>query len=842
IELTIKDGNLRLDYAQGDYPEGREWGKTNRVEYDIEHGYSVDRKDRVDLIGDIQEIINSKQFEKISGPGTYHIQKEIKALGYKWDAAKKEYVQEGFVKTADANKKEGEKDGSLSADKDRTDVRKTPEDVSAENVQGTPKEGNTEKDSVRGTGADKGDGGKLDGARSDTGTSTRNDDTGGASTRTGEGDGGKPSSVDKPKEDKPVEDKPKPKTKDKEPNPVHSVKTDYVISSQEDSIIDKGKETRYKLNVDAIKLMKQIESEMRTATPDEQKILAKYVGWGGIADVFESDTRYNPETKTYDKKGKKGWENQYNELKELLTKEEYKAAHETILNAHYTAIDVIKGMYEGLRGLGFKGGNVLEPAVGIGNFIGAMPVDLKVNTNVVTGIEIDSITGRIAKLLYPKSDIRVQGFENAKLPTAYYDVAISNVPFGKIMINDSKYPNSITRSIHNYFFAKAIDTVRPGGLVMFITSSKTMDSKDTSGIRGFINKNADFIGAIRLPNTAFKDNAMTSVTTDIIVLRVKDPGNPIKSEAFLEMAETDIPNKNGYVQKALVNEYFINHPENVLGKLMYGYNLYAGQDVYVEGTDIDLAQGIKEAFDRMPKDIMTYQQRKPSAGDVKDNSAVKDASKGTKNGSYEVVDGKLHINKDGKLVEVEKAVADIEKLSKLINIKTIARDFIEAAQGNKPETDLAKLRKQLNKIYDEFVSKYGFINNPKNLKEISDDPDVAFMKSLEVYDRDTKTATKSDIFSKTFVYAKKEAPKVTTSKEALVVALNEYGKINLDRMSELIGKSESEIVADLAGKIYKNPVTGEYETADAYLSGNVKAKLKEAEARAILDKTYEKNV
>lgn len=739
-------------------------------------------------------------------------------------------------------KKEGEKDGEnkVSSDQDRTDISETPENVPPEDVQGSVGQrgtGETRLSEARGT--ERRDGGP-DTERTDMGSglgdhTARNTDTG--RTRTGEQHTGN-------------------RSRNVQLNQHSNPRgTDYVINSQEDSIIDKGKKTRYANNVAAIKLMKQIEAEGRLATPEEQKILAKYVGWGGIPEVFSERLVYNPEKKEYERKPQyDDWQKEYYELKDLLTEEEYRQANDTILNAHYTSIDVIKAMYEGLRHFGFDGGRVLEPAVGIGNFIGAMPADMRSNVRVMTGIEIDSITGRIAKLLYPNADIRVQGFEKAKLPTGYYDVAISNVPFGQIAINDSRYPNSITKSIHNYFFAKALDVVRPGGIVMFITSSKTMDSKDTSGIRAYIKSKADLIGAIRLPNTAFKENAMTEVTTDIIILKVREKGTEYKGEAFQEMRSTTVKS-DYYDTSAEVNEYFINHPENVLGELRYGRDMSGYYNVYVKGDGRDIGKAVTEVLNKMPAGI--YEPAKTTTDKAASGpKIVRDASKGVKEGSYEVVNGKLTVNRDGKLVEVDRSVdeKEIKTISKMIEIKNKARELLAAQRVNAPESEITKLRKELNKLYDNFVKEYGYLNSSKNRKLLADDPDISFLLSLEKYTKPKnankktgdaavkESATKGDIFFKNTVAPAKKVDQVATAKEALVVSLNEKGRVDINRIMELTGKEESEVVKELAGRIYKNPVTGGYETADEYLSGNVKAKLREAEAYAINEPEYKTNV
>lgn len=425
-------------------------------------------------------------------------------------------------------------------------------------------------------------------------------------------------------------------------------------------------------------------------------------------------------------------------------------------------------MYEGLRHFGFDGGRVLEPAAGIGNFIGAMPLNMRSKVKVMTGIEIDSITGRIAKLLYPNADIRIQGFENAKLPTGYYDVAISNVPFGQIQINDPHYPKSITKSIHNYFFAKALDVVRPGGIIMFITSSKTLDSKDTSGIRAYIKSKADLIGAIRLPNTAFKENAMTEVTTDIIILKVREKGTEYKGEAFQEMKPTTVKT-DYYDTSAEVNEYFINHPENVLGELRYGRDMSGYYNVYVKGDGRDIGKAVTEVLNKMPAGI--YEPAKTTTDKAASGpKIVRDASKGVKEGSYEVVNGKLTVNRDGKLVEVDRSVGEkeIKTISKMIEIKNKARELLVAQRVNAPESEITKLRKELNKLYDNFVKEYGYLNSRKNRKLLADDPDISFLLSLENYTKPQKadkkagkpavkeSATKSDIFFKNTVTPSKK--------------------------------------------------------------------------------------
>jgi len=609
-----------------------------------------------------------------------------------------------------------------------------------------------------------------------------------------------------------------------------AINQDYVIATQEDVIVDTSKKSRFNKNIDAIKTLLQIEKENRQATYQEQKILAQYVGWGGLAEAFD--------------KYKSDWKDEHTLLKEILSEKEYESAHDTILNAHYTSIDVIKGMYEGLKHFGFNGGRVLEPSVGIGNFIGSMPQEDRAKTNVFTGIEIDSITGRIATLLYPNSDIRIQGFEKSKLPSNYYDVAISNVPFGKVRVVDTKFPDAITRSIHNYFFAKTLDVVRPGGLIMYITSSHTLDSKDTAGIRNYIKNKADLVGAIRLPNTAFKDNAGTEVTTDIIILKVREPNTEYQGEPFFKMVQTDMEKEypNMYVDpnSMQINEYFKEHPENILGTLTYGRGAGGYYNVIVKGDERNIKESLSEAFKKMPAKIIDY-TKTTKVLDTKTEVQQK-AKTSTKNGSYEVVDGKLKINRHGNLQDVDKGLStkDITRVKELLFLKDSARSLLTAQMNGL--SDVAKLQKQLNKLYDDFVAKYGYINDIANHKHIADDPDVSFLLALENYDKKAKKATKADIFTENKIGPIKKVDKVQTSKEALVVSLIEDGLVDIDKMVALVGKSKDEILLDLAGLIYKDPLSGVYVPADEYLSGNVKAKLYEAEARAFNESEFKANV
>ena len=594
----------------------------------------------------------------------------------------------------------------------------------------------------------------------------------------------------------------------------------FVIGDSLD--LPSGEKSRYKANIEAIRLVKQLESEGRYATEAEQAILSKYVGWGGLANAFDAR--------------KTEWEKEFNELKELLTEEEYGLARGSTLNAHYTDISVIKAMYDGLANLGFNGGRLLEPSSGVGNFVGAMPTAMSEKVKSWTMVELDGITGLIAKYLYPNADVRIHGFEKANIPDNYMDVAISNVPFGNYAIADKAYPKKVTSAIHNYFFAKSLDKVRPGGIVMFITSSYTMNSKDET-VRQYIMKKADLLGAIRLPDTAFKGNAGTEVVTDIIVLKKRAANTAYAGEDFLT---SNYKYLNGY-SGAYINGYFDAHPEMVLGTPTMDGGMYRGNSLTykpLEGKG-SLADQIREAFSHI-KGKMDYPA---TISREKANFAVERASKATKEDGYVSKGGKIYQNKNGELVEKSVNAKEAERIKGMLEIRDAARELATAQQQGLNDSEIKKARAKLNKVYDEFVKKNGYLNSPANKSAFNGDPDRYSLYALENYNPETKTASKADIFSKNTIAPNRTVTSAKDVSDGLIVSVNQTGGVDVSLIAKLTGKTEADVTRELidSRKAFKNR-NGDLETAEKYLSGNVRAKLRDAEALVPIDGDYKNNV
>ncbi len=591
----------------------------------------------------------------------------------------------------------------------------------------------------------------------------------------------------------------------------------FVIGERLD--LPAGEKARYKANVAAIKIVKNLIAENRYATAEEQEALSKYVGWGGLSAVFDAK--------------KEGWSKEYDELQAILTPEEYKSARASTLNAHYTSIDVIRAMYEGLRHLGFQGGRMLEPSGGIGHFMGAMPADMQGTVKSWTMVELDDITGHIAKYLYPNNDVRIEGFEKAKIPNNYMDVAIGNVPFGNYAITDKAYPNKVTSAIHNYFFAKSLDKVRPGGLVTFITSRYTMDAYDNT-VRKYLMDNADLLGAIRLPDTAFKGNAGTEVVTDIIVLRKRAAYTPYKGEAFSEARYTLMGRGGTYV-----NEYFANHPEMVLGTPEMTGSMYGKDGLTYKPLKGDLGTQIVNAFKNITGG-MEYPKR-PAVEKVNRDAAAAEA-KG-KEGSLVAKGNKIYKISDGQLVEHKATEKQAAITAKILSIRDTARGLLNMQLQDASEAEIKAARSKLNKAYDAFVKEHGYLNASGNKRLFSDDIDGPFITSLENYNAKEKTGRKADIFSKNTVSPRKTVTHADSAADALIVSVNETGGVDMERIASLTGSSVNAVARELldAGLVYKNR-EGAYETAEQYLSGNVKAKLHDAENLLPADKDYQRNI
>ena len=591
----------------------------------------------------------------------------------------------------------------------------------------------------------------------------------------------------------------------------------FVIGDSLD--LPSGDKPKYKANIDAIRLVKQLETEGRYATEAEQAILAKYVGWGGLANVFD-------ERKTE-------WSKEYQELKELLTDEEYRAARASTTDAFYTDIPVIKAMYSGLEALGFTGGRVLEPSAGVGNFIGAMPQPMSAKVKSVTMVELDNITGLISKYLYPNADVRIQGFEKATLPDNFMDVAIGNVPFGNVAIYDKAYPKKVTSAIHNYFFAKSLDKVRTGGIVMFITSSYTMSSHDNA-VRRYIMQKADLLGAIRLPNTAFKSNAGTDVVADILILKKRAANTLYSGAEFLDATYN-------YETGEYVNKYFESHPEMILGVPTTSRGRYGETKVtYNPFTDRgSLADQIREAFSHIEGRMEYPAKLSPE----KTNFAVERASKNTKQDGYVAKDGKIYQNKNGDLVEKNVTPKEAERIKGMLEIRDAARELMTYQQQGLNETEIKKARTKLNKLYDAYVKKNGYLNSPSNKSAFKGDPDYFSLYALENYNPETKTATKADIFTKNTIAPNRTVTSAKDVAEGLIVSVNQTGGVDTALIARLTGKTEASVTRELidSRKAFKNR-NGDLEAAEVYLSGNVRAKLRDAEALVPMDSDYKNNV
>lgn len=743
------------------------------------------------------------------------------------------------IREAPENKKEENKNGSESEidgravqqpESDGNGASRILEEVQAEDVQGT----GGQREAVA---PDKERGGQAerDGDRTD------------AADRTGrrERDG---QSGDLRRDELSQEEKQAKKTKLKEividltaqQSTEKPKGSNFVIG--ESLNLPSGEKARFQANVEAIRLIKKLEDEGRNATAAEQEVLSKYVGWGGLSNAF-GELKYNRELRKSEMVAKPGWEKEFSAFRQLvadgiITEEEYKAMSASTKNAHYTSIEVIKAMYDGLAQLGFTGGRLLEPSAGVGNFVGAMPAGMSRSVKSWTMVELDRITGQIAKYLYPQADVRIQGFETANIPDNYMDVAIGNVPFGNYGVADRNYPRRITRAIHNYFFAKTLDKVRPGGLVMFITSSFTMNGQDTS-IRQYIMDRADLLGAIRLPNTAFSGNAGTQVVTDILVLKKRAKGTEYAGESFLEAPGRSI---DGSWQRVNINEYFDNHPEMVLGTAALDRGMYGADSLTykpLEGKG-SLGEQIREAFKNIKGKMDYTAQQTPE----KANFAVERAKEKTKNLGLEVKeDGKVYRNVDGKLEVISEDKATAERISGLLGIRDAYRRLVNYLQQGLSEPEISKARKALNKAYDDFVKKYGPINAQKNRAAIAEDPDSYSLLSLENYDAKKKTATKADIFTKDTITANKTIRHVDSVAEGVIVSINRTGGIDAALIARITGKTEEAVTRELIdSRMAFKTRDGGLEAPDTYLSGNVRAKLRDAEAMAPIDKDFQNNV
>lgn len=562
---------------------------------------------------------------------------------------------------------------------------------------------------------------------------------------------------------------------------------------------------KFKRNVAAINLLHELEFEHRLATPEEQEILSQYVGWGGLADAFDES--------------KENWSEEFKELYITLSPDEYEQARASTLTAHFTPPVVIKAMYKALSNMGFTQGNILEPSCGIGNFMGLMPESM--SESKMYGVEIDSITGRIAQQLYQKNSVAIQGYENSELPDSFFDVAIGNVPFGDFKLLDKKY-NKHNFLIHDYFFAKTLDKVRPGGVIAFITSSGTMD-KRTSKVRRYIAQRADLIGAVRLPNNTFKKNAGTEVTADILFLQKRERMTDIMPE-WVEVAEHETGQ--------FVNKYFLDNPDMVMGELKEVSGPFGPTLTCEPNEDISLAEQLDGAIQNIHASITEYE-----FDDISNDEEITiPADPNVRNFSFTVVDGDVYFRENSLMRKVELNATAENRVKGMIELRDCVRTLIEYQTENYSDDEIKAQQAKLNTLYDNYTKKYGLINSRGNSLAFSEDSSYFLLCSLEVLDEYGELERKADMFTKRTIRAKHEVAKVDTADEALAVSLAEKAKIDIAFMEKLSGKTEQQLYEDLHGVIFLNPeheISPEYEpkylTADEYLSGNVREKLSQAE-------------
>ena len=575
-----------------------------------------------------------------------------------------------------------------------------------------------------------------------------------------------------------------------------------------------GAKAKFRANMDAINLLKELEFDGRQATPEEQNILSQYVGWGGLADAFDES--------------KDNWKDEFAELYATLSPEEYAAARASTLNAHYTSPTVIKAIYEAVGNMGFQTGNILEPSMGVGNFFGCLPEQMQ--GSKLYGVELDSITGRIAKQLYPQANITVAGFETTDRRD-FYDLAIGNVPFGQYQVNDRAY-NKLGFSIHNYFFAKALDQVRPGGIVAFVTSRYTMDSKDDRA-RKYIAERAELLGTIRLPNNAFKANAGTDVVSDILFLQKREQPSIAEPE-WTQLGE----NADGFS----INNYFIHHPEMILGRQSAESTQYGKQDFTVEPLEgADLAAQLHEAVQHVGG---IYQAAElPDLGEEDQIQDTIPADPDVKNYSYTLVDGEVYYRENSIMVKPDLNATAKERVKGMIELRDCVQSLIlQQMDGFISDMTIQQTQQKLNWLYDTFTDKYGLLNSRANSLAFSDDSSYYLLCSLEILNENGDLERKADIFTKRTIKPHEVVASVDTASEALALSISEKACVDMPYMAQLSGKSQDELIDELNGVIFLDPVRGNWQTADEYLSGNVRQKLREAEAAAVDAPGYAPNV
>lgn len=577
-----------------------------------------------------------------------------------------------------------------------------------------------------------------------------------------------------------------------------------------DNLSTGGPKEKFLSNIAAIEVLKKTETEHRLATLEEQEILSHYVGWGGLQEAFDES--------------KDNWHTEYAKLKNLLTDEEYAAARESTLTSFYTPPVVIRSIYKGLENLGFEHGNILDPAAGIGNFEGMLPDSM--SDSKVYGVELDSISGKIAQQLYQKNSFAVQGYEDTTLPDSFFDVAVGNVPFGNFKVMDKKYDKN-NFLIHDYFFAKTLDKIRPGGVIAFITSSGTLD-KSNSNVRRYIAQRADLVGAIRLPNNTFKSYAGTEVTSDILFLQKRERMTDIEP-AWVHLGTTE----EGYN----INQYFIDNPDMILGEMTEVSGPFGPELTCKPYEDTELEELLNGAIQNIHGQITEYVLEDIS----NDEDLSIPADPNVKNFSYTIADGNIYFRENSRMNKVETTVTGANRIKGMVELRDCVRELIEYQTEDYPENDIKAQQTKLNKLYDEFTAKYGLINSRGNSMAFSSDSSYFLLCSLEVLNENGELERKADMFTKRTIGAKKEIKSVDTASEALAVSLGEKARIDMNFMTELTGKSEEELYEDLKGVIFLNPLhTSEndgrekYLTADEYLSGNVREKLEWAKRSADL--------
>ena len=591
----------------------------------------------------------------------------------------------------------------------------------------------------------------------------------------------------------------------------------------DDHLGEGGAKQKYARNIEAIRTLFKLEQEHRGATAEEQQVLSQYVGWGGLADAFDPN--------------KDGWAKEYTELKGLLSEDEYAAARSSTLNAHYTSPVVIRSIYDAVEKMGFRSGNILEPSMGVGNFFGVLPDSMA--DSRLYGVELDSITGRIAKKLYPQADITVAGFETTDRRD-FYDLAVGNVPFGQYKVNDKAY-NKLGFSIHNYFFAKAIDQVRPGGVVAFVTSRYTMDSKDSTA-RKHIAERADLLGAIRLPNNAFRANAGTDVVSDIIFLQKRDRPADIEPD-WVQLGKTE----DGFA----INQYFVDHPEMVLGELTTESTQYGREELTVaplEGTS--LADQLAEAVQHIEGQYTEVEVETPDIADAENEKHILPADPDVKNFSYTVVDGEVFYRENSVMTQVELSDTAKGRVTGMVELRQIVNDLIDQQLNDYPDEDIKATQERLNAAYDAFTAKYGLLNDRKNGRLFEQDSSYYLLCSLENLDEQGQLKSKAAMFTKRTIRPERTVTSVDTPSEALAVSIGEHGKVDLPYMAELLGTpgEYGRITTELSGVIFKDPAADPtdpeagWQMADEYLSGDVRAKLRMAQFAAETNPEFVVNV